>query len=226
MKSTPAEPVSRPEAITWLKCQLRPLAGRTMVAIDGVDGSGKTSFADELAEELRESGTKVIRISFDNFLNPAEVRHARGLTSPEGFFEDTYDYERFIDDVLEPLSRDGSGRYRSASYDFGKEEPLNPPWSLAPDHAVVVVDGMFLHRDALRNARGKKIWDLSVWLEVPFDVSVPRMARRDGTPADPLDERNARYVKGQELYIATCEPARRADLVVDNAQDLDPPTTA
>ena len=52
-----------------------------------------------------------------------------------------------------------------------------------PDLAagVVIVDGMFLHRNRLRNARGRKIWDLSVWLEVPFEVSVHRLAERDGS---------------------------------------------
>ena len=70
--------LGRPEALKWLNARLRSRTGRTLMAIDGVDGSGKTSFADDLADLVRESGTKVIRISFDNFLNPREVRHARG----------------------------------------------------------------------------------------------------------------------------------------------------
>ena len=77
--------LGRPEALRWLNARLRSRTGRTLMAIDGVDGSGKTAFADDLADLVRESGTKVIRISFDNFLNPREVRHARGRTSPEGF---------------------------------------------------------------------------------------------------------------------------------------------
>ncbi len=208
--------LGRPEALKWLNARLRSRTGRTLMAIDGVDGSGKTSFADDLADLVRESGTKVIRISFDNFLNPREVRHARGRTSPEGFFDDTYNYQRFTDDVLEPLSGDGCGRYRPASYDLATETPLSPPWQVAPDQAVVIVDGMFLHRDTLRNLRGKKVWDLSVWLDVPFEVSVPRMAKRDGTPADPGHIANHRYVGGQKLYVERCDPASRADVVVDN----------
>ena len=129
---------------------------------------------------------------------------------------DTYDYERFIDDVLDPLGCEGCGRYRAKSYDFASETPLNPPWQVAPDNAVVIVDGMFLHRNRLRNARGRKIWDLSVWLDVPFEVSVHRLAERDGSPDDPDDERLARYVEGQKLYIGRINPAERADLVVDN----------
>ncbi len=216
METRPAEPMSREAALSWLVSRIRPRAGRTMVAIDGVDGAGKTSFADDLAAELTDSGLTVIRVSFDDFLNPPEVRYAKGRTSPEGFIADTYDYERFIDDVLEPLGSEGCGRYRAKSYDFAGETPLSPPWQVAPDAAVVVVDGMFLHRDRLRNARGRKVWDLSVWLQVPPEVSVRRLAERDGSPSEVDDPRIARYVEGQRLYIERYHPAERADLVIDN----------
>lgn len=217
METKPAEPLSREAGISWLVSRIRPRAGRTMVGVDGLDGAGKTTFADDLAAELTDSGLTVIRISLDNFLNPAAVRHAKGRTSPEGFLADTYDYERIVDDALEPLSAEGCGRYRDRSYDLSTESPLTPPWQVAPDAAVVIVDGLFLHRNRLRNARGRKLWDLSVWLDVPFEVSVGRLAARDGSPSELDDPRIRRYVEGQRSYIAQYHPAERADLVVDNS---------
>ncbi|MFT4217574.1 MAG: uridine kinase [Micropruina sp.] len=216
METKPAEPMRRDAGISWLVSRIRPRAGRTLVGIDGVDGAGKTTFADDLAAELADSGLTVIRISLDDFLNPAEVRHAKGRTSPEGFLADSYDYQRFTDDVLEPLGSDGCGRYRAKSYDGLTETPVSPPWQVAPDAAVVVVDGLFLHRDRLRNARGRKVWDLSVWLDVPFEESVRRLAQRDGSPSDVDDPRIRRYVEGQRRYIERYRPAERADLVIDN----------
>ncbi len=216
MQNKPGEPLSRAAGLAWLVSRIRPRAGRTMVAIDGVDGAGKTTFAGELADELTDSGITVIRISLDDFLNPPEIRHQQGRSSPEGFVADTYDYERFIDDVLEPLGGEGCGRYRPKSYAYTTETALTPPWQVAPDQAVVIVEGMFLHRDRLRNARGRKVWDLSVWLEVPFEVSVKRLAERDGSPDDPSDARIARYVQGQRLYIQLANPAERADVVISN----------
>ncbi|WP_246580249.1 hypothetical protein [Deinococcus aestuarii] len=44
------------------------------VAIDGVDGAGKTTFADELAGVLRERGRTVIRASVDGFHAPRATR--------------------------------------------------------------------------------------------------------------------------------------------------------
>lgn len=46
---------------------------------------------------------------------------------------------------------------------------------MVPDDAVLIVDGIFLHRDELTDA-----WDLSIWLEVAFTVSIPRGASRAG----------------------------------------------
>lgn len=217
MATKATEPLGREAGLAWLVSRIRPRAGRTLVAIDGVDGAGKTTFADDLAAELTDSGLTVIRVSLDDFLNPSEVRYARGRTSPEGFVADTYDYERFVDDVLEPLSGEGCGRYRAKSYDLASETPLSPPWQVAPDAAVIVVDGMFLHRDRLRNALGRKIWDLSVWLDVPVEDAVRRLAERYGSPSEVGDPRIARYVEGQRLYIERYHPAERADLVIDNS---------
>ncbi len=77
---------------------------------------------------------------------------------------------------------------------------------------------LFLHRDELVGT-----WDLSVFLQVPFPVSVARLAARDGTPADPEDHSLVRYVAGQRLYFTACQPWHRAALVID-ATDLDAPS--
>ncbi len=207
-----------PGALKWLRARIRPRVGRTLVGVDGVDGAGKTTFANELAELLKESGLTVIRISMDHYLNPQSKRYAQGRSSAKGYFEDSYDYARFTDEVLEPLGHGGSGRYRTAAYDLDSESEVHSPWRIAPDNAVVIIDGMFIHRDELCPSPKKKVWDISAWLEVPFEESFHRMSERESkiTP-DPADPVNARYYQGQLLYLETCDPAERADIVVENA---------
>ena len=210
-------------ALKWLRAHIRSRAGRTLVGVDGVDGAGKTTFANELAELLKESGLEVIRISMDHYLNPQTKRYAQGRSSAKGYFEDSYDYERFSDEVLEPLGHGGSGRYRTAAYDLDSESEVKSPWRVAPDHAVVIIDGMFIHRDELCSSKKKKVWDISIWLEVPFQESFQRVAGRDHKlNADPEDPLNARYYQGQLLYLQSCDPAHRADLVVENAAPHEP----
>ncbi|WP_299169310.1 uridine kinase [uncultured Arthrobacter sp.] len=190
---------------------------RVMLGIDGVDGAGKTIFADALAEHMRSVRKPVIRISLDNFHQPREIRYQRGRSSPEGFWLDSYDYQRLHAFVLGPLSNRGSGWFRPAGHDLDSDQLLEPPQQLAPVGSIVIVDGMFLNRDEVRTS-----WDYSVFLDVPFQVTADRMSLRDGSPADPSHPAMHRYVGGQKLYMAECDPAARATLVVDNTDPQKP----
>jgi uridine kinase len=157
----------------------------------------------------------VIRITLNNYLNPQSKRYAQGRFSGKGYFEDSYDYDRFTAEVLEPLSADGSGRYRTAAYDVDAECEVHSPWQVAPDDAVVIVDGLFLHRLAWCPQTGRKLWDLSAWLDVSFEEAFRRLAERDGRSPDLDDPVNSRHHNGQLLYLSDCEPAKHADIVVD-----------
>ena len=181
------------------------------VAVDGVDGAGKTVFADELAAELDARGRRVLRISVDDWHQVRALRYARGRTSAEGFWLDSYDYARLRTEVLEPLGPGGSRAYRARGHDLETDEVLTGPVSQAPAGAVVVVDGLFLQRAELEGC-----FDFAIWLDVPFEETAARMAGRDGTSADPEDPSMHRYVAAQRRYFALRSPWNRADLVVDN----------
>ncbi|MGC3954294.1 MAG: uridine kinase [Propionicimonas sp.] len=221
MSEGPTDPALRLDAaggLKWLRAKLRNRAGRALVGIDGVDGSGKATFADDVAAMVEECGASTIRISLANYLNPQSVRYAQGRTSPRGFYEDSYDYQKFHDEVLEPLGREGSGRYRTAAYNLATETPVTSPWQVAPDNAVVLIDGLFLHRQEFATSRTHKVWDYSVWLDVPFEEAYRRLHEREGYSVDPRDPSNARYYEGQLLYLRDCQPELKADLVIENAQ--------
>lgn len=182
------------------------------MAVDGVDGAGKTVFADELAGVLRGRGVPVVRASVDGFHNPREVRYRRGRTSPLGFFEDSYDYASLRRLLLDPLGPGGDRTYVTAIHDVDRERPLEVTTETAPERSVLVLDGIFLHRDELWS-----YWDYSVFLDVDLAISVPRGAQRypDGDP-DPDSAANRRYVEGQRLYLRRCGPRTRASVVIDN----------
>lgn len=191
--------------------------GIVRVAVDGVDGAGKTVFADELADVLRRRGIEVVRASVDDFHHPPGVRYRQGRDSPHGFFEDSYDYAALRRLLLDPLGPGGDRRFVRAIHDVRTERPVDAPLETAPERGVLVVDGIFLHRPELADR-----WDHSVFLHVPFETSIPRGAQRgDGDP-DPASAANRRYVEGQRLYLARCRPRERASVVVDNT-DLDRP---
>ncbi|MCW2924171.1 MAG: methyltransferase [Thermoleophilia bacterium] len=186
------------------------LTPRSVIAVDGVDGAGKTTFADELGAVIERRGIPVLRASVDGFHHRAAHRHARGRTSPDGFYLDSYDYGALVRELLEPF-RDGRP-VRLAVHDVETDARLGGDPLTADPAAVLVLDGIFLHRPELEGR-----WDRSVFLRVPFAVSVARCASRDGTDPDPSAPSNRRYVEGQQLYLGACDPASAATIVVDNA---------
>lgn len=188
-----------------------------LLAVDGVDGAGKSVFADELSRVLVTTRRPVIRASVDDFHRPRADRYRRGRSSPIGFWLDAFDYDRLRTALLDPLLPGGSRSYRTAVHDVAADQPVHQPVQRCPEGAVLVLDGLFLHRDELRG-----YWDLSIWLEVPFSVTAARMARRDGTSPDPNAPSMARYIDGQRLYLSKCQPSRRADVVIDNTDPESP----
>ena len=181
------------------------------VAIDGVDGAGKTRLADELADNLKTCGRQVIRASVDGFHNPRSVRYLRGRHSAEGYFLDSFNYSALTTALLTPLGPNGTRRYRRAVFDYRTDSEVTTPFEMAGEHAILIFDGIFLHRAELLS-----FWDLSVFLDAPFKVTIPRVAVREGTSSDLSAPENRRYVEGQQLYLQTCEPMIAATIVINN----------
>lgn len=207
-------PSSRRAAVlSRLALELRALPdGWRLVGIDGVDGSGKTVLAGELAALIRGAGRAVVEIHVDDFHHLRAHRYRRGRLSAEGFWLDSYDYAALERDVLQPLGDGGSGAYRPVATDLERDVVVELEPLRAPDDALVLVEGIFLHRDELAGR-----WDRSIYVDVPFEESIRRMAARDGTLGGPDDPRMRRYVDGQRRYFEVCRPWERASVVLDNS---------
>lgn len=237
--AAPPEPPATPRAATIARlaaaiAALRP-GHPTRVAIDGVDGVGKTSLADELVLPLTALGRQVVRASGDGFHHPRARRYRRGADSAAGYFLDSFDHAALRAELLDPLGPGGDRSFRRAVFDHRSDQPLAMPREHACADAILLCDGVFLQVPALAAA-----WELRVWVDAPFDLTVPRAVRRDtggtGEHGDRGDSAAAeaeavrrryehRYVPGQQLYIVRCRPQDTADVVFDNA-DLDHPVLA
>ena len=193
----------------------------TRVAIDGVDAAGKTTLADELATCIKAVGRPIVRASIDGFHNPATTRRRRGPLSPVGYFEDSFNYEALLDSLLQPLGPGGSREVRRAVFDFRTDTAVDAGAERVASDAVLLFDGVFLLRPELRGH-----FDFSVFLRADFSVTTARAEQRDGKLFGSIDEvrrrYRERYVPGQQLYLATCEPERWASVVIDNNNPLQP----
>jgi uridine kinase len=197
--------------------ELVPSASRPLlVAVDGADGVGKTWFADELADVMRDDGRSVVRASVDDFHHPREHRHALGRTGATVWTR-SFDYRALRRELIDPWLAGAGASYRCRWHDLATDALVDEPPASVPEQGVLLVDGVFAQREELHDC-----WDLVVWLEVPDEERVRRMAGRDGTPADLDDPDQRRYLEAQAIYRTAVDPVAGADLVVDNA-DLDRP---
>lgn len=188
------------------------------VAIDGVDGVGKTYLADELIDPIEKQSRTIIRASSDSFHHSSRIRYKRGKDSPEGYYHDSFNYEAIISELLKPLGPDGNRKYRRSIYDYRKEQYNQSPILIAPKDSVLLFDGIFLHRPELI-----QYWDFSIFVEANFKVAVERAIKRDMmNDGDEIQKEEyfkrywQRYVPGQMIYLEEVKPRDLASLVVDN----------
>ncbi len=185
-----------------------PSPGRpVLVGVDGPDGAGKTTLADDLARAAH--GRPVVRATLDDFHQPRAYRHAEGRTG-ETVWSRSFDYDAVRRELVEPWRRGAGSTHRRRWHDLASDAYVDEPPAAVPPDGVLVVDGVFAQRDELAGA-----WDLVVYVDARAAVRVARMAERDGGPPDPEHPDQRRYLEAQRLYLERCDPVRRAGIVLD-----------
>lgn len=190
---------------------------RVVVAIDGPDGAGKTTLADQLAGRL---SIPTVRTSIDGFHRARELRYQRGELSAPGYYLDSFDYPTLLDECLLPFLR-GQSQVRTVAYDHRGNTAAGDDEVVVPARAVLVVDGVFLLRPELRD-----LWTLSVYLRVSPGETLRRAHRRDlelfGSAEEIGRRYLGRYLPGQSLYRQQADPEGVADILVDNERPQAP----
>ncbi|MDO0916431.1 hypothetical protein QQM39_38085 [Streptomyces sp. DT2A-34] len=123
-----------------------------LVGVDGHAGSGKSTFAGQLARALGD----------------APVLHLDDIASHDELFEWT---ERLLTQVIEPLAHGETAHY--APYDW-RARQFGAPVALPPA-PVIVIEGVGAGRRALRPYLARLLW-----MELAHEESWTRGRSRDG----------------------------------------------
>ncbi|MFH5822912.1 hypothetical protein [Georgenia sp. AZ-5] len=183
----------------------RELAGRAgdgmlKVAIDGPDGAGKTTFSRDLDDALRPllgDKAEVHRFSADHLLIPVSIRRSEQAADPRWLYGHICDWERIRSIAAGAPGFDARG-------------------------SVLLVDGMTLQRPELAD-----LWDVTVYLTVPEEVTVQRILALTSTLEEPdaaIEARyTERYLPALRIYADAVGPMSRSDIVIEMS-DFQRPT--
>jgi len=184
---------------------------KSTIAIDGIDGSGKSTFARRLRAELDAKGVTSIIVSIDDFRRPVRWDE---LTEPE---IDVY-YDRYYDlGMAEHCLRAFLASERQLTipnYDIMTEQIAGTRDLVFADVQIAIIEGVFpLRVPAVREG-------LHVYLDVNPDTARERIVARDikknRTRAETERRIGRRYFPAQERYHTAFTPQQRADIVIDN----------
>lgn len=202
---------------------LRDIAGkaaglsdrRVLIGIDGRTAAGKTTFAHELGVRVAELERPVLRASLDDFKRPWRHRHLYDRETGEGYYRNAFDHKAIADLLLAPGSSAGTGWVGLCAIDPLTQVDHSASRVEAPDHAVIIVDGVFAFRPELND-----YWDLRIWLEIDSQTSAHRGIARDQkgwADSEAARIHQERYHPSEELYLAEVDPRGHADLIIDHA---------
>ncbi|HGE5780788.1 MULTISPECIES: uridine kinase [Bacillus] len=185
------------------------------VGVSGITASGKTTFANELQNEIHLQGRKVVRASIDNFHNPKVVRYSQGKESAKGYYEDAHDYQAFAERLLVPLGPDGDMRYVMKSHDLETDMYTKTESILALKDMIFIIDGTFLLKKELQH-----LFDYKIFVETDFETARERGSSREakafGNKKRAEEIFLQRYHAACHMYIEEHAPKQCADVVFMN----------
>lgn len=183
-----------------------------VVGVGGMDGSGKSHFAEDLRAYLSQT-FKVSIIHLDDFHNPKAVRHT-GANEVENYLHKSINFCMFEERVLLPLTLTGKLFWEAALLDLDTDQYSNEvKYDVGPG-GIVIIEGVFLFRKPWR-----QYIDLRIFLRVAAEIAIERGTRRDAERLgdDVLRRYEMKYVPAQALHFAADDPEGNAEIVIDNS---------
>ena len=165
-----------------------------LIAVEGFGGSGKTTFANKLAESLENAYV----ISMDDFIIKAK------LTEPT-WDKGAFDRERLEKQVLIPATTEKEITYQKLIWET---DTLSEPITV-PKMEYLIVEGISSYHPTIA-----KYYDYKIWIDLPMELAKERGHARDGS------NENAQYwdlwAENDLVYQQKYHPEQQANFVVEN----------
>jgi uridine kinase len=186
------------DVITKLALSLADQLPTPVILVDGRAGSGKSSFAEELRNELfRQSDGAPTLIHMDDLYPGWE-----GLAAGSAYL---------VQNILEPLSKSKPAAWQKWDWISGRRgEPTEPGngWREFAGGNVLMVEGC-----GSLSRQSRELAQLSVWIEAPRDVRRARWQARD---AGKFDDFWGIWQAQEDHFFETEKSSNLADWIIEN----------
>lgn len=183
-----------------------------LVALSGIDGSGKGYVSELLAAVLRERGRRVALVHADGWLELPDRRFDPARPA-EHFYDHAFRWEDFFAQLVLPL-RD----QRSIDLTYDEADPTSAAYRRGRFQSgevdLVLVEAIFLFKRTLRQH-----FDAALWIDCSFETAFARALARnqEGLSADELRrDYDTIYFPAQRLHFERDDPAGAATFVIAN----------
>ena len=184
--------------MTKLALSLADQTPTPIILIDGRAGSGKSSFAEELRNELfRQSDAAPTLVHMDDLYPGWE-----GLEAGSAYL---------VQNILQPLSQAKPAAWQKWDWSQGRRgDPTEPGngWREFAGGNILIVEGC-----GSLSRQSRDLAQLCLWIEAPRDVRRARWQTRD---AGKFDEFWGLWQAQEDHFYETAKSDRLADWVIEN----------
>ncbi|HXE89832.1 MAG TPA: hypothetical protein VNK82_02610 [Terriglobales bacterium] len=183
-----------------------------LVAISGIDSSGKGYVAARLAEELTARGINPAVINIDPWHLPQTVRFSE--SDPGGhFYRNTFRWDDFFRLLIEPLRAARSIHLSTRLIEIARDRYYDYTYDFREVDAILL-EGIFVLKREFR-----ELYDLRYWVECSFQTALARALARnqEGLPPEEIARDYRRiYFPAQRVHFAEDDPVAHSDAIYEN----------
>ncbi len=171
---------------------IQALDNKSAVGISGLDGAGKTTFTNKLAENLKQVGIQSTLLHIDDFNNH----------DVQARIYDAYMQGKFTDAHFR--------NYYEASIDYGR---VAAAIAEAKKQGLVIIEGVFLFKPQLNH-----LFDLRINIDVDPKIARVRFAKRKAEIGDPrpVEVFDDIWLPAFKKYVGEHGKNFRIDIIIPN----------
>ncbi|MCR8847936.1 kinase [Rossellomorea sp. SC111] len=180
-----------------------------IVGIDGLGGSGKTTLARSLKQELKLASCDAVILHMDDYIVEKGDRYGTGNEEWYEYYALQWNIEELRKKLFQKLHR-GCDSITLPFYEAVSDSVVSKPLHV-DGVRVVLIEGVFLQRKEWR-----AFFDYVIFLDCPTELRTERVIGRDtylGDEQARVEKYKRRYWLAEDHYLLHENPTGQADYI-------------